>query len=347
MGSEPIIKGDSVMEPVSTGSEIIPKQPRKQVTMDEVSRIIWTQCFGARLDEKAVIVADKQRMAIARSLLDTGREYCDCSTVMVSGMSMNGQEPSESVANAMLDADIVIAPTTFSLTHTEASLKATENGARVISMPGITREMFLRAIPVDYRALCATGDGLIEKMRGREVKVTTRAGTDMYLRIDGRAFHNYCGVIQKAEPGKILNLPDGEICVAPLEGRGEGKVVIDVSSAPSSETPFGVIGRVKKPFTVRVDGGEVVDCENDVLWKVLTSVQDGTNLAELGIGTNPKAQVTGRILEDEKILGTAHFGFGTNKDLGGVVQSSVHIDAVFWKPSIEVDGELVVMEGKF
>ena len=40
--------------------------------------------------------------------------------------------------------------------------------------------------------------------------------------------------------------------------------------------------------------------------------EDGTSLAELGIGTNEKAILTGNLLEDEKILGTAHVAFGAS-----------------------------------
>ena len=52
--------------------------------------------------------------------------------------------------------------------------------------------------------------------------------------------------------------------------------------------------------------------------------EDGTNLAELGIGTNEKAILTGNILEDEKILGTAHVAFGASAAIGGKVQVPVH-----------------------
>ena len=45
----------------------------------------------------------------------------------------------------------------------------------------------------------------------------------------------------------------------------------------------------------------------------------GRNLAEIGVGTNDRARVTGNILEDEKILGTTHVAFGASAGIGGTV----------------------------
>jgi len=72
----------------------------------------------------------------------------------------------------------------------------------------------------------------------------------------------------------------------------------------------------------------------------------GTNLAELGIGTNEKAELTGNILEDEKILGTAHVAFGASAAIGGEVQVPVHLDVVVLKPTVELDGEPLVRDGE-
>ena len=73
---------------------------------------------------------------------------------------------------------------------------------------------------------------------------------------------------------------------------------------------------------------------------------DGTNVAELGIGTNEKAMLTGNVLEDEKILGTAHVAFGASAAIGGTVQVPVHLDCVVMKPDVSVDGEPLVREGE-
>ena len=313
--------------------------------MDNISDIVWTQCLGTAPDERALIISDNAHMEIAGSLLSVGNKYCDCGIVKIEGMKMHGQEPPDNIAEMMQESDIVLAPTTFSITHTNAALKAANNGTRVVTLPGITREMFLRAIHVNYKEMCRRGQNLIKELSGNEIKIETKAGTDLYLRIDGRNFINSCGTFMK--PKKPGNLPSGEVFIAPLEGKSEGKIIIDASSAPDSETPFGIIGKVKRPFKISVEKGELVDCDNDVLWKAVTSAENGTNIAEFGIGTNNKAMITGRILEDEKVMGTSHVAFGTNRDFGGLVQASVHLDCVFMKPTVEIDGRIIIREGKY
>ena len=72
---------------------------------------------------------------------------------------------------------------------------------------------------------------------------------------------------------------------------------------------------------------------------------NGRQLAELGIGTNPAATLSGSILEDEKVIGTAHLAFGSNVSFGGVNAASVHIDGVLLEPTIQVDGRPLTRAG--
>ena len=74
--------------------------------------------------------------------------------------------------------------------------------------------------------------------------------------------------------------------------------------------------------------------------------EDATNVAELGIGTNEKAKLTGELLEDEKILGTCHVAFGASAAIGGTVQVPVHLDCVVLEPEVSVDGEPLVARGE-
>ena len=128
--------------------------------------------------------------------------------------------------------------------------------------------------------------------------------------------------------GAFGNLPCGEGFIAPLEGTAEGTLVVDGSIAG--------IGRVAEPVALTVRDGHLTEAngaDGARLLELLTEHgPDGTNVAELGIGTNESAILTGNILEDEKILGTAHVAFGASAAIGGTVQVPVHLDCVVLRP---------------
>ena len=69
-------------------------------------------------------------------------------------------------------------------------------------------------------------------------------------------------------------------------------------------------------------------------------------VAELGIGTNDQARLTGSIITDEKVLGTAHVAFGDNEgSYGGDNEATIHVDGVMADASIWVDGTLTFERG--
>ncbi len=73
---------------------------------------------------------------------------------------------------------------------------------------------------------------------------------------------------------------------------------------------------------------------------------EGATIAELGIGTNEKAQLTGNVIEDEKLLGTAHVAFGASEAIGGRIQVPVHLDCVVLRPTVTIDGAEIVRDGE-
>jgi leucyl aminopeptidase (aminopeptidase T) len=175
--------------------------------------------------------------------------------------------------------------------------------------------------------------------RGSQVRITCSNGSDLRIGLEGRQ-----GIVDAGELGNrgaFGNLPCGEGFIAPLEGTTEGTLVIDGSIAE--------IGLLESPVSLTVREGHLVEASGEDgarLMELLTvHGKDGTNVAELGIGTNEEAILTGNILEDEKILGTCHVAFGASAAIGGTVQVPVHLDCVVLEPTVEIDGETIVSGG--
>ena len=121
--------------------------------LDIVSETIWEQNLRVREGEHALIVTDKHKLDIANSLLRTGEGLCKCELIEIPKARIHGEDPPEWATRKMLGKDVIVAPTSFSITHTKATKKAMEGGARVITMPNIQIDTFLRAIPVDYQKM--------------------------------------------------------------------------------------------------------------------------------------------------------------------------------------------------
>jgi len=76
------------------------------------------------------------------------------------------------------------------------------------------------------------------------------------------------------------------------------------------------------------------------------SDKDANNIAEFAIGTNPKARLVGNLAEDKKLEGSVHIAIGDNHVLGGKITSNIHLDGMVLNPTVELDGERVIRNGK-
>jgi leucyl aminopeptidase (aminopeptidase T) len=110
------------------------------------------------------------------------------------------------------------------------------------------------------------------------------------------------------------------------------------------------VGMVRQPIRIRVEAGYATDIEGGEEAARLRALlephgQDGRNVAEFGIGTNDRAQLTGVILEDEKVMGTIHIAFGDNKSMGGTVRVASHLDGLVKSPSVWLDDRQIMRDG--
>jgi leucyl aminopeptidase (aminopeptidase T) len=253
----------------------------------------------------------------------------------------NGEEPPAEVATLMGAFDVVLCPTSKSLTHTDARRAASAKGVRIGTLPGVTEDIMVRCMRADYHAIAARTDRLCRLLEAAAtVRVTSPAGTDVVMPIAGRKAHASSGLFR--ETGQWGNLPTGEAYLAPLEGQSEGVVVVDGSMAG--------VGMVRQPIRIRVEAGYATEIEGGEEAARLRALlephgQDGRNVAEFGIGTNDRAQLTGVILEDEKVMGTIHIAFGDNKSMGGTVRVASHLDGLVKAPSVWLDDRQIMRDG--
>ena len=309
----------------------------------EAAKRILKENMGLKKGEKLLVITDANKTEIGKAFLEEGRKIAaEARLLEIPVSERHGAEPPAECAEAMPEYDVIVIPITQSLSWTVAREKATQAGARIASMPSITEEIMMRSINADYDAMKERTMKLIDVLeKGKEARVTTEKGTDIRLGIEGaEVLGGDCGIYHK--PGSWGNLPTGEAFLAPVEGTANGVFVVDAA--------MGGVGKVDE-IRIEVKDGIAVSIEGkdaEKLKKNLEAVanKDAYNIAELGIGTNDKAKITGVVLEDEKVLGTAHIALGTNRMMGGTVEAGIHVDGIFLEPTIFVDGKKIIDKGK-
>lgn len=259
----------------------------------------------------------------------------------------HGTEPPGDVAKAMIEADVVVAINTYSLTHTVAGDHARQAGTRGVSMPGCMPYMFsadspLMAEPTDMTDAGATMAALLDKAEVAEV--TTPAGTEMKLGLTGRPGKFMAGDL--TQPGVIDNLPAGEAFIVPVEGTAEGLLVVEPGWLSGLMERMTLVFERGQVVEVR-GGGKVGDEYRGLLDFSNENLASRRNCAELGVGTNPLAKRPTNLLEAEKIKGTVHIAIGSNASMGGNVQADIHQDFVLHRPTLMLDGKAVIHGGEW
>lgn len=300
--------------------------------------------LAVKKGETVLIITDVHKRNIGIMFHERAQEL-KARSILVDIMpgKTHGEEPPEAIAKLMKDVDVLICPTSKSLTHTDARRAASKKGVRTITLPGVSEEMLARAGNVDMRKMAHITNKMTDILTiGSNVHITTPAGTDLRLSIKGKKGIADTGFV--TEPGMTCNIPAGEAFLAPVEGSAEGILVIDGS--------MGQSGIIKKPIKMYVSKGFVTKIlgsrEARLLRKQLAPFgKKGRNIAELGIGTNPKARLTGEVLEDEKILGTVHIALGNNITMGGTCDVGSHLDGILLRPKVTIDDKVILSGGKF
>ncbi|MBU7023578.1 MAG: aminopeptidase [Theionarchaea archaeon] len=309
--------------------------------LDEASEIVWTECMNLKKGENALILCDEPLRAVGYSLFEKAVELeGNAFFLEMMPLTIHGEEPASLVAEAMKSVDVLVVPASTSLSHTEARRQASAKGVRIATMPGITEDIMRRAISADYEKIKERSLKIADILSSADAAViTTEKGTDLTLPLKGRKALPDYGIYH--DVGDFGNLPAGEAYVAPLEGVSEGVLVVDGAIAG--------IGKLDAPVTITIRNGLAEKIENCPQLKEALSKHGelGRSVAELGVGTNDQARVVGNVLEDEKAMNTVHVAFGNNLSFGGTVNVPVHLDCIIMDPTLAVDDEIVLENGKW
>jgi len=293
-----------------------------------------------------------RRAYLARLIAEVAREHfasCPVRFATYPSTGRNAVEPPSQTAGQMLEADVILAITSFSLSHTDAREEACRRGARVASMPRFLPEMLYPGGPMaaDYGQIAAATATLAALITAaRQVRVTTPAGTAITFSVEGRDGRSDHGLY--TQRGAWGNLPAGEAYCAPREGTAEGVIAVEPGWHARLTEPMTLSFRAGE--VVGIDGGGAVGAEIAEivdLARRAPETRPRRMLGELGIGTNPQARRTDITVEAEKIKGTVHLAVGDNSHMGGVNVADYHQDFVLPHPDVWFDEVPVIAAGRW
>jgi hypothetical protein len=186
---------------------------------------------------------------------------------------------------------------------------------RVASMPMVTKSMEETGLSADYKEVavaCTRLARLFDRADG--IDVTFSTGHACYFDIsDHKPAFQDNGLLHpgtREDALNFANLPAGEVCTCPNEA-GNSRTAGEIPAAIEGET---IVFVVENNQIIDVKGEGPIVAEKRQEFHEEAALR---GIAEVAIGCNDKAVVTGNILEDEKA--GFHWAYGRSDHLGGRV----------------------------
>lgn len=318
------------------------------ISLEKGADIVISRWCKVQPGEKVLIVSDENHshegMALwravdrrgASAILITIPEDCAQAGVLF-----------ESMHNLLMQHQVIIGATNFSLITNKTVLDVVAKGGRFLSLPLSSNNgksiLTFNFMEMDPLAADVLSQGMRDALyRAETVRITTDKGTDLTFGKKGRNPGLFNGLAD--EPGKIGS-SSFEIYIGIEETKTNGHAVVDGS--------LGYLGCPPDQIHLTFQDGRLIEIEHNdggiLLGSYMESFKDPRiyTAGELGIGLNKKSRCSGSCyIEDESTYSTFHIGMGRNLALGGVHNAAGHFDLVFNKPTIYADDVLIMKNGQ-
>ena len=311
--------------------------------LEKAIRKIIYDSLKLKSTESVLILIDEPNRELGQLFLKFSLRVSKNSVLVEMGaLKQDHKEPPMIVKNLMCQVDANVILTGTSLNHTRVIRNVCQYGARVISLARLTPDIIKRSLNTDFTFISEKSNRIADLLSiGKKITVTSPAGTKLSIPIHHKKGVADTGIVD--EPGIFAMMPAGEASIAPENNKAEGVVIVDGSLGP--------LGLINDPIELKIKNGYITKIignkEATILRKALKPYgKEARKLGEIGIGTNPKAEITGDSLEDEKALGTVHIGIGDHLFEGGSFRNNCHIDAIIKKPNLQIDGRPIILNGQ-
>jgi hypothetical protein len=312
--------------------------------MSENEKLMLKTCMGISASDSLFVMYIPRRETEANRFIEAAKELrVPVTSAPVAETTQKSDRLPDPILEGFASASVillVVSPIHNQIFgHHPVKDKAVERGARVGFVTIPIGEYDPKKTERIARVSKAMGQMLSE---AKEAHLTSTIGTDVWMDLSGRRAVSFTNFLRK--PGDWGAVPDyAEAAIPPVEGSAKGKLMAD-------GTIIGV-GLLPKPVRFDIVGGKIVQfdtAKEAIAFRSLLEKGEGEifGVAELGLGVNEFVTEFDGGFEDKKILGGAHLGIGGNLDLGGKLASTVHLDVILRKVSLELDGKWLLKDGK-
>ena len=305
-------------------------------------------CGNLLNNEKCLILYNSSTLNIAKKFYVNAKEVSNYVKLKkVEPFNFHGGTVNKTIEKLMINSDLIICLTKYSLAQSISRQRASEKGARFLSLPFYDNKVLKdKSLSINFKKKFKITNKISQLYsKGKQVTIRSSLGTNLVSKINFRKGNCCPGYVKKQ--GDLGSPPDVEANISPIENGSNGTIVVDGSVADPG------IGILKEPLTLIIKKGKIIKFQIrnkkklNYLNKMFGSKSSKKRvLAEIGIGLNHKAKLTGNMLIDEGCLGTVHFGFGSNSTVGGKNKINFHLDFMVKKTTLKIDKKTIVKNGK-
>ena len=257
------------------------------------------------------------------------------------------------VLKVLKEADLVVDLSTGEVLHLHRKWlrEVLSGGTRVLQVKA-PEDQLRRCFPTEeLRRRTLEGAEWLE--RSKDIRVTSKAGTDLRMSKVGRHAGTQYGISDV--PCRWDSWPSGFLYCAPQEETANGLLVLDVGDL------LVMLGRYSaEPVRIKVENGRIVSVDGGVdamlLREHLEQSQDPEAfvISHIGWGTDQRArwtEVAQRGTEEgardaRSVYGNVQVAFGENYAFGGKNKTKAHEDLVLRCATFELDGSIIVKGGR-
>lgn len=313
-------------------------------------------CLGLgqeREKEKLLVLFDKSTLELAESFERAGRELQGKTHIHELSFGQKHENFPEKAIQVLEDSteeDAIIILSSVNLIynlqlHTVISpfTRLKSITARTLYLPPIPIESLNRIMSVNLPEYLEYQELVLNAFKNiTKIELRTDGGTEATFRCRTFGYNPY----RALNPGSQALFHLGEVWTAIIEDSTEGTLVYD--------TCLGM-GKIHSKLIFQISRGrisshEIVGKADPVIKTFLKEMfkadEHALIPAELGIGLNPQAQISGCIMEDEMVKGTCHIDFGDNIAFGGANKSNFHGGGIMRNPVLMGNGEKKIEKGQ-